>query len=107
MSFIYVNSAEWYYVLSLSQSNPHHLLVPTVRLQSSGCLLLPKQLHTNLECEMSIVAFNLSARESPTSPQSTRSYVIIQFLTFCCRCITFSIMIASKHLLPAATFFAR
>lgn len=77
MRFIYLNSAEWY-VAILSQSHPHHLLVPSVRLCSSGHFLLPKQLYTNLECEMSIAAFNLIERESPTSPQTRGSYIIIQ-----------------------------
>lgn len=49
----------------------------------AGSLLLPKQLHANLQCEMSIRLFNLIGRESPTSPQSNWSYIISQsFLTF-------------------------
>lgn len=33
---------------------PKHLLILTARLQSQGSLLLPTQLHANLQCEMSI-----------------------------------------------------
>ena len=84
----------------------------------AGSLLLPKQLHANLQCEMSIRLFNLIGRESPTSPQSSWSYIISQsFLTFSlqspcsfqpCRSATPhlspSIRGGSKQLLLPATF---
>ena len=49
---------------SLSHVHPNHLLIPTVRLQSAGSLLLPKQLHANRQCEMS-VGLLISLEETP------------------------------------------
>lgn len=50
--------------VNLSHTPPRRLLILTVRLQSAGSLLLPKQLHANLQCEMSIRLL-ISQEESP------------------------------------------
>lgn len=49
---------------NLSRTPPRRLLILAARLQSAGSLLLPKQLHANLQCEMSIRLL-ISQEESP------------------------------------------